>query len=423
MRSVIGAAIAAGMVSLFVPSAGAAPADAPGSFCARVHPGEVAGEIADPALDELSGLVASRRHPGVLWAHNDSGATAEVFAVSDTGAALGTYDLPGAQNIDWEDIAVGPGPDAGVSYLYVGDIGGNAVERPEVVVYRVPEPTDAPDGTGGTLSGVEPLTLRFPDGPADSEALFVDPLNGDLYLITKSFSGASTVLRAAAAALSAGSVTDLEAVAELQLADTGPYDPAFPFALPSTMVTAADISPDGSTILVRSYQQVLAFSRAPGVSVGEAMVGPPCAAPQVAEVQGEAIAFSADGDSYFTSTEVQLPIELGALPAGTLAALVRFAIDPPVEATPPTTTPSTPSTTSPSTTAPPTSAVPTTGVPATAPPVAPSTAAPSVSAAGESGVDSGAGTAVLIGVVVVIVAGAAWGALSVHRRNRSRSRP
>ncbi len=218
------------------------------------------------------------------------------------------------------------------------------------------------------------------------------------------------MLRAAAAALTAGSVADLEAVAELQIADTGPYDPAFPFALPATMVTAADISPDGSTILLRTYQQVLAFSRAAGASVGKAMTGPPCAALQVAEVQGEAIAFSAAGDSYFTSTEVQLPIELGALPAGTPAALVRFAVAPAADVPSATTSSTAPSTTStsPPTTAPPTSTVPTT--------------APSVPAAGESGVDSGAGTAVLIGVVVVIVAGAAWGALSVHRRNRSRTR-
>jgi hypothetical protein len=44
-------------------------------------------------LPELSGMAASRRHPGVLWAHNDSGNDAEVFAVRETGEVLATLRL------------------------------------------------------------------------------------------------------------------------------------------------------------------------------------------------------------------------------------------------------------------------------------------------------------------------------------------
>ena len=35
-------------------------------------------------------------------------------------------DIAGADNCDWEDIAVGPGPDPQKTYIYIGDIGGNA---------------------------------------------------------------------------------------------------------------------------------------------------------------------------------------------------------------------------------------------------------------------------------------------------------
>ena len=35
------------------------------------------------------------------------------------------YNLTGAKMRDWEDIAVGPGPEPNVDYLYVGAIGDN----------------------------------------------------------------------------------------------------------------------------------------------------------------------------------------------------------------------------------------------------------------------------------------------------------
>ena len=99
-----------------------------------------AGTITDPALVEISGLAASRTVPGVLWANNDSGDGPRVYALSAAGELLGTYDLAGAEAIDWEDIAVGPGPDPSLHYVYVGDIGQNGGLRDQVEVYRVPEP-------------------------------------------------------------------------------------------------------------------------------------------------------------------------------------------------------------------------------------------------------------------------------------------
>lgn len=49
------------------------PVGAASSVCDRFSQGEREGHIQDVTLDEVSGIVASRRHPGVLWAHNDSG--------------------------------------------------------------------------------------------------------------------------------------------------------------------------------------------------------------------------------------------------------------------------------------------------------------------------------------------------------------
>ena len=36
-----------------------------------------------------------------------------------------------------------------------------------------------------TLSDVETFTLQYPDGPRDAETLMVDPLSGDIYIVSK----------------------------------------------------------------------------------------------------------------------------------------------------------------------------------------------------------------------------------------------
>ena len=72
---------------------------------------------------------------------------------------------------------------------------------------------------------------------------------------------------------------------------------------PGTIITGADISPDGATILVRTYRRVLAFSRGEHGTVAAAFRRPPCDAPQIDEPQGEAVGFTANGASYVTISE------------------------------------------------------------------------------------------------------------------------
>src|SRR5215203_199828 len=88
--------------------------------------------------------VATRDHPGVLWAHDDSGGPAAVVAIGPDGADLGTYPLDGAEATDWEDVALAPGPDGAADLLVVGDIGDNGAGRDHVTLVVAPEPTPAP---------------------------------------------------------------------------------------------------------------------------------------------------------------------------------------------------------------------------------------------------------------------------------------
>ena len=55
--------------------------------------------------------------------------------------------------------------------------------------------------------------------------------------------------------------------------------------------------------LLRTYRSVLAFPRGEEQTLAEALLGPPCFAPQAEERQGEAIAFTGDGRAYVTVSE------------------------------------------------------------------------------------------------------------------------
>jgi hypothetical protein len=307
-----------GSLALVVAPASAAESP-PASVCSRFGVAQDQGAtLDDPVLDEVSGVAASRTQPPLLWVHDDSGGAPAVYAIRPDGTLVATYTIDGATNTDWEDLAVGRGPKHGVSYLYVGDIGQNNARRDHVTVYRVAEP-EAPLSPTGTLTGAAVISLRYPDHPVDAESMFVDPRAGDLYVIDKELlTREGRVFRAPARRLVDGADVTMREVASFTLEPDDPVVPSRVARFPGTWITGADISPDGSTILVRTYRRVLAFSRGPHGSVAGAFGRPPCAAPQIDEPQGEAVGFAANGASYFTISE------------GVGAAVHRFTVRPPL---------------------------------------------------------------------------------------------
>jgi hypothetical protein len=262
------------------------------------HPRRV-GQIDDPRLTELSGLAASRRNRNVLWVHNDSGAGATVYAVRTDGALLATLHLAGAEATDWEDIAVGPGPVEGTSYLYVGDVGDNDEVRPEVTVWRVVEP--AVDATAvpveDTLTDVERIDLVYPDVPHNAEALLVDSRTADVLTVTKTVRDITQVF------VAPGPVHE----GRTTLRRVGPA-PDVPSEI-GTMhqVTGGDVSPDGRRVVLRTYGGAFVWERSAGQSIGDALGDPPCPGPVGFETQGEAIGWTADGSGYLTASEGSRP--------------------------------------------------------------------------------------------------------------------
>jgi hypothetical protein len=256
--------------------------------------------VTSEELQEISGLVASRTSPGVLFVHNDSGEPhARFFAIRADGVLLAEYALD-ATVTDVEDIALGPGAVPGTTAIYLGDVGDNAARelqaprprgsadrwtsRTTIAVLRVPEPVvprDAHEPVRIALPAVERFALRYPDEPYDCEALFVDP-SGDVYLLAKVASGPAPVFRARAP-LSTHELTVLERVGEtLPAVDLG------------DAITAADLDASGLRLAVRTYRSSRLFVRSPGQPWAAALAAEPPVLPRVREPQGEAIGWLDD---------------------------------------------------------------------------------------------------------------------------------
>jgi hypothetical protein len=241
--------------------------------CPRVAESTVTGTVADATLDEISGVVVGHRMDGVLWAEEDSGNDAAVYALEPTGEVVAEVTVDGATNEDWEDLAWAKGR------LWVGDIGDNERERSEIQVYSFPEPNDR----NVTSVDATILRLRYEDGPHDAEAMFVDPRDELLYLIEKQLTEPeSAVYAVPLREVRPGEVGVLRLVAHV----------------PLSIVTAADLGPIG--IAVRNYLSALVFPWSDDRMVVSTLEGKSC---PVSLGSSEAIAQTLDGRALYSISE------------------------------------------------------------------------------------------------------------------------
>ncbi len=260
-------------------------------------------DLENQSIKESSGIAASQRNTGILWTHNDSGDGPFIYAFDRKGKHRGVWRVAGASAIDWEDMAIGPGPRRGQSYLYLGDIGDNARKRDQIIVYRVAEPRITLKDSSSTVrkpgqtEAADVIRLKYPDGRYDSETLLIHPLTGDLYVITKVRGAAARVYKLRAPAPKSG-VSPLSYVAELR----------FPNQFQG-FITGGDISPDGNRVIISDYlgacELILPSKR--GRSFDEIWKRSPLPVdigrfPGVRR-QGEAICYRADGLAILATSE------------------------------------------------------------------------------------------------------------------------
>lgn len=218
-------------------------------------------------------MTASALHPDVMWVHNDSGDSARLYALSlNTCDVVGELTLRNVDARDFEGIARGVDRQ-GRAVLWVGDIGDNLDSWESVAVYRVREPL-----TLGVKS-VRAAEFRFTyeDRPHNAETILADPNSPQLWIVTKQL--ASGAIYKLPARLSQSRINIAERVGGV-----------------GGLVTDGSMNPQGTGFVLRDYFDAHLYTGLPPGELTEKF-------PLPAQVQGEAIAFTATGDSLVIASE------------------------------------------------------------------------------------------------------------------------
>jgi hypothetical protein len=260
-------------------------------FCDVAEPTQT-GALQDPALIEVSGVVASQRHPGVFWVHNDSGDQARIFAIDLEGKRLGEFRLDGITAVDWEDIALIPKPEStdGADEIVIADIGDNAGQRETVSLIYLDEPDLPDDPAEPVVIDASVIEYTYADGPHDAEAIFYDSDSARVAIVSKAYVDTPGLYLPSGLEIASAEPVVLKRAGDVVLGA-------------GQLATSAEASFDGSAILVRTYSDVFVYERTPGETAATALAREPCTAAAAVEQQGEAIAVTADDLGYVTISE------------------------------------------------------------------------------------------------------------------------
>ena len=245
------------------------------------------GNLANPQINEASGLAASRIYPTVLWVINDGGNDPMLYAVGIDGADLGTFRVEGARNYDWEALASFQLQDN--AYLLIADVGDNWEQRKSCCLYVVEEPSITKTGLNDDTSVRIAWQIRFTyeDGPRDCEAVAVDTDRQRILLFSK---------RSLLPVLYELPLQPVEAdvIAVAQRVVTVPH-----FNWP----TAMDLSPDGLAAVVLTYRHVHLYFRRPDEDWSNAFKKQPQRIEFTQLNQQEAACFGYDAKSVYVTSE------------------------------------------------------------------------------------------------------------------------
>lgn len=272
------------------------------------------------ARTEISGLAIPQRaeNAAYLWIIED-GALSRITAINrSTGADSGAWTCSGITTTDVEECA--SANVNGQPYLYIIDTGDNANARSTFKVLRCKEPVVTGSNANFPGADVEEIVCQWPGANVpshkDCEAIFADPLKGDLYFITKRISPILAYRLAHAASYSGTQTLEyLGAISNNATLNTISNTPSGN----NGYATGATMAPNGSEILICSYDKIARFPRNLSTqTVYQALSATPAFLPSMpdpigggimaiqtnSEPQREAICFDRGGLNYFTTSEL-----------------------------------------------------------------------------------------------------------------------
>jgi hypothetical protein len=245
-----------------------------------------------PELVEASGIAASRRINNRYWLHNDSGHDPIVYSLNQMGNVMGRLTVP-VDATDWEDIAVARCPGRDESCIWIADIGDNLSQRSNVSMIITPEPAETGDRVA---DDVWTLKIQYEDGPKDAEAVFVAS-DGSRFWIIEKAEGRKIKLYESQGALRNGGQVVMRSILE--------FDAPGIAIERGRLVTAADLHPNGTRLLIRVYTGTYEY-RLGSIEQLSAIVGQipvTVALGPLTEGQGEAVSYSTNGRHVVTMSE------------------------------------------------------------------------------------------------------------------------
>jgi hypothetical protein len=268
--------------------------------------------IIPKSINEASGIAASKIHSDMYWLHNDSGDEPQIFLVDTLCSLRAVVRLADIQNRDWEDIAVGNGPNEYRSYIYIGEIGDNNAVYSEKSIIRIEEPKISPTKTDTILTQFDILRYTYPDGNRDAETVLLDPLTKDIYIVSKREDNVHVYRFSYPQSVS--ETTTLQKIA----------------VLPFTGIVGGDISPNGMEILLKSYANMYYWKRNSGETIEQTFNRQSTSVSYELEPQGEAVCWTSSGNGYITVSEespLKIPPHLYFYPRRIMSNIEEPKID------------------------------------------------------------------------------------------------
>lgn len=233
----------------------------------------------DKGLEELSGLTVTG---GSMYAIGDSNSDDRVAELDSHCRVTRWIPVP-VPRVDVEDLAATTD-----GTLWLADVGDNKTRRSTVALIPM-----TPDGV---TTGAR--RLSYPDGAHNAEALLLTRA-GTPIIVTKDFSGTAGIYTpatpAAVSELSTTVVTALQKIGSVTIAPTATPG-GYKGTEGSKAVTGGSVSADGTVAALRTYSDVYLYSAPDGDIASALTTTTPVRVPLPSQPQGEAIAFTPDGD-------------------------------------------------------------------------------------------------------------------------------
>ncbi len=183
-------------------------------------------------INESSGLALAGS--GEFWTHEDGGGRAALFKFDLDKGLLKTLEFENLRNTDWEDLAQDT-----AGNIYIGDFGNNFNDRKNLRIYKYNPYQEILDTIAFHFADQDSFPPPKGEMNFDTEAFFWS--KGRLHLFSKN--------------------RGEKCVKHYILPDQPGVHEALPIQeiYLKAMITAADISPDGSSVALLGYGKIYLF--------------------------------------------------------------------------------------------------------------------------------------------------------------------